>query len=75
MADVSQVITLGIGTPSDIAHLTLFGLSPNTAISAPAVLTIAGVYQDTITVPGWYQDALDVPGHYQAALDVPGRLE
>lgn len=38
MADVSQLITLGVGTPSDIAHLTLFGLSPTGAVdlgSAP----------------------------------------
>lgn len=27
MADIHQIITLGIGTPSDIEHLTLFGLS------------------------------------------------
>lgn len=28
MADIHQVITLGIGTPSDIAHFILWGLSP-----------------------------------------------
>jgi hypothetical protein len=26
MADVNQVITLGVGTPSDIEHFVLFGL-------------------------------------------------
>lgn len=45
------------------------------SVPSPAVLTIAGVYQDAMVVPGCYQDALDVPGHYQTALDVPGRLE
>ena len=31
MADINQVITLGIGTPADISHFILFGL--NTGIS------------------------------------------
>jgi hypothetical protein len=29
MANVNHVITLGIGTPGDIRHFTLFGLSPS----------------------------------------------
>jgi hypothetical protein len=29
MADINEVITLGIGTPSDIPHFVLVGLSPN----------------------------------------------
>lgn len=28
MADVHHVISLGIGSPADIPHFTLFGLSP-----------------------------------------------
>jgi hypothetical protein len=31
MADINQVITLGIGTPSDIEHFILFGLNGSTA--------------------------------------------
>ncbi len=27
MADINQIITLGIGTPSDIEHFVLFGLN------------------------------------------------
>lgn len=37
MADIHQVITLGIGTPADIPHLILFGLSPTGPVSAPIV--------------------------------------
>lgn len=29
MADVNQIITLGVGTPSDIPHFILVGLSVN----------------------------------------------
>jgi hypothetical protein len=29
MSDVNHVITLGIGTPGDIKHFVLFGLSPS----------------------------------------------
>ena len=28
MADINQVISLGIGTPADIKHFILFGLNP-----------------------------------------------
>lgn len=29
MPDINEIITLGIGTPSDIPHFILFGLSPS----------------------------------------------
>lgn len=32
MADINQIITLGIGTPSDIGHFVLVGLTPNTIV-------------------------------------------
>lgn len=32
MAAVSELITLGIGTPADLAHFLLCGLSPTTAV-------------------------------------------
>jgi hypothetical protein len=38
MADINQVISLGIGTPADIKHLILVGLSPNvSAVNATAL--------------------------------------
>lgn len=38
MADINQIITLGIGTPADISHLILVGLSPNvSAVNATAI--------------------------------------
>ena len=52
MADINQVITLGIGTPADIPHFVLVGLSPNASVlpvtgtidgaSGPAVGTLSG---------------------------------
>jgi len=44
MADVDQVITLGIGTPSDLAHFVLVGLSPSTA---PPVVLAEGPHART----------------------------
>ena len=39
MADINQVITLGIGTPSDIAHFILVGLPVNpSGVVAPTNL-------------------------------------
>lgn len=49
--NVSEMITLGVGTPSDIPHLVLTGLSPVTLPSSfgilsdvPAALTAEVVY-------------------------------
>ncbi len=45
MADINQIITLGIGTPAGIEEFILFGLQPHTVAhsEAPAerTLTIA----------------------------------
>lgn len=40
MADVNQLLTLGIGTPADIAHFVLVGLSPNNVIAPDATADI-----------------------------------
>jgi len=40
MADVSQVITLGIGTPADIEHFVLFGLATEQAAKNPQATTL-----------------------------------
>jgi hypothetical protein len=32
MADINQIITLGIGTPSDIEHFTLVGLNASSVV-------------------------------------------
>ena len=38
MADINQIITLGIGTPSDIEHFILFGL--NTSVGGEVELSL-----------------------------------
>lgn len=53
MADVNQLITLGIGTPSDIEHLTLFGLgadssAPSTPSGTGGLTVITAQRQGTI---------------------------
>ena len=56
MANIHQAITLGIGTPSDIAHLTLFGLSPAGVVpevelrAADASLRVLGARNTTMIV-------------------------
>ncbi len=40
MADVSYLISLGIGGPEDIAHFILFGLCPRT----PPAVTVTADY-------------------------------
>lgn len=43
MADINQIITVGIGTPADIPHFILVGLSPSEVAST-------GVVRDQITL-------------------------
>ena len=43
MADVSQVITLGIGTPADIEHFVLFGLNATGAVTVEHQLITLGI--------------------------------
>ena len=43
MADINQVITLGIGTPGDIEHFILVGLNAGDAAPAADVTTILRV--------------------------------
>lgn len=45
MADINQVITLGIGTPSDIEHFILLGLN-----GAPVVVTPSGQVTELLSV-------------------------
>jgi len=56
MADINQVITLGIGTPSSIPHFILFGLNPtpSTIVTIPSpeefvnLLGIEGAYTEVL---------------------------
>lgn len=54
MADIHQIITLGIGTPADIPHFILLGLSPLTAVVVhpDGVGVTIGVGNPTVSVGG-----------------------
>ena len=65
MADVNQIITLGIGTPADIPHFILVGLSPTGPLAEEG---------DIQTVTGVYRLSQDVTGRSDAAR-VTGRLD
>lgn len=74
--DINQVITLGIGTPSDIPHFILVGLSPGSAPAAdPTVLDLLGLYQPTLSASGRYQASISALGIYQTTIDLEGRVE
>ena len=57
MADVHHIISLGIGSPADIPHFILFGLSPRAATTEAAWLAASEFY--TVPAEGLY---FDVPG-------------
>jgi hypothetical protein len=76
MADINQVITLGIGTPADIPHFLLLGLSLGAApVGDPSMLDLAGAYQPTLTAVAVYQPTLNMLGAYQPTIDLMGRVE
>lgn len=51
MADINQVITLGLGTPGDIPHFILFGLSPTGPVAVePADGEIIHVRAADVTI-------------------------
>lgn len=76
MADIHQVITLGIGTPSDIPHVILFGLSPTGVVEfQPDTLTAVGRYPLTLTETGRYTLTLTAVGRYPLTLDERGRYD
>lgn len=61
--DINQVITLGIGTPSDIAHFILVGLSPgSSAAASPSRITLDGSYGLVVEVDGSYAGTITVDG-------------
>lgn len=49
MADLNNLISLGIGTPADIAHFVLFGLTPAGEVVFVPVVIVAATVQLTQT--------------------------
>jgi hypothetical protein len=50
VSDVNQLISLGIGSPADIYHFVLFGLTPAGEVVFVPVVIVEGVVQLTQTV-------------------------
>lgn len=63
MSEISELITLGIGTPSSVSYFTLFGIAPGGAALPPppgpqfgvllAAVDIAETYQAHFTARAW----------------------
>ena len=67
MAAINQVITLGIGTPADIPHFLLVGLSP----TGPVAIEEAD--GDVIMIPAIARTFL-VPEVLTVVIDEPVRI-
>ncbi len=82
MADINQVISLGIGTPADIEHFVLFGLNVSlspaveldllTAVGADLALLTAGTGLALTTVKAPGALALSTAGVGHALTTVKG---
>ncbi len=76
MADVHQMITLGIGTPSDITHLVLTGLSIGEAVTPePEIIEVTGRYRPIVSVTGRHRATVSVTGRHRPSLTVTARWE
>lgn len=52
MADINNLITLGVGTPSSIEHLTLFGLNALPGAPVDAIVVVYFSEDDlSVTIP------------------------
>jgi hypothetical protein len=60
MADINQVISLGIGEPASIPHFILLGLSPTGEVGPPDGLEVVATYRDAVDVSATYRDAVNV---------------
>jgi hypothetical protein len=61
MADINHLITLGIGTPADISHFTLFGLSPSTpAVDQVINYAICGLCRSGATRSDYYRPSAQI---------------
>jgi hypothetical protein len=58
VANVHHVISLGIGTPADIPHVVLFGLSPTGPVDllVPTADVIVRCAAQDVTVQAWADD-------------------
>ena len=66
MANINHLITLGIGTPADIPHFLLVGLSTGAVVAAnPSVLTLVGRYQPTLNALGTHVPTLNIVGRFE----------
>ena len=70
MADINHVITLGVGTPGDIARFILLGLNPQTAVTPTGArtLTIDSNPNDSLGVGSNSSDALSIDGNASDTL-------
>lgn len=70
----SGLITLGIGTPSSIGLLTLFGLTPVEEQPADQMLLV-GEYVSMLPLEAEYEASLPLVGEYIASLPLTGEVE
>lgn len=56
MADINEIVTLGIGTPSSIKHFILLGLNVGAAVTIP----ISRTRVDAVSVGATSVDAVSV---------------
>ena len=77
MADVHHLISLGIGSPADIPHLVLVGLSPFDVVIDGDVSLIEGEgsYVPAIAARGSYAPAIAGSGSYVPSIAGRGSIE
>jgi hypothetical protein len=64
MADINQVITLGIGTPGDIEHFILVGLNSAQA-GVGGCVTVTDTYRWSVTLTDTYRWSVTLADAYR----------
>lgn len=76
MADVNQVVTLGIGTPSDITHFLTFGLSIGDALEVViGEIALEASYAPSLALTAGYTPSLAMTGNHVPSLTLTGSVE
>lgn len=77
MADINQVISLGIGSPAAIKQFLTFGLGIGAGVNpiGPLHMAIGGLYLGGLQVGGLMRQGSQCGGNFVGGLQAGGKME
>lgn len=74
MADINEVISLGLGSPSSVKAFLLLGLQIGAAVGPVTVITLTGEHDDVVTLTGQHDDTLALIGEHDDTVILTGMV-